>query len=567
GAKIPVEFDRDWQPAEHRFTLEVHPLKEKPADAPLGQCSGLPTTVDLQIGTLDIQGPVQKQYWEKTRNFDRFFPSEEPPADPSARRTYERQVIAAFAKQAFRRPADDRVLDRLVAIWDSAASQPNKTFVDGAKEAMVAVLSSPRFVFRIEKPQAGATGPTPLLDEYSLASRLSYFLWSTMPDAELTALADKNQLRAHLGEQVKRMLKDPRSQELVSNFTGQWLELRDVDGININVFRVLMQDNQPLAKQAGPAQGDTQDVKSLRKQFAKGLTKDNPLFKLFGKNFTMGSDIRRALRAEPEMLFGEVMRNDESVATLLAADHSYLNEKLAILYNIPGIAGSEMRRVDLPKDGPRGGLITMGSVLIVTSNPTRTSPVKRGQFILDNILGMPTPPPPAEVPALEASEKSSARVSFRQVLEIHRSNAMCSSCHARMDPLGLSLENFNAMGMWREKELGLPIDATGKLMTGETFKDGRDVKRILKDKHLTDFYRCLAEKMMTYALGRGIEYYDTETVDQIVDRMQREDGRFSALLNGIVESAAFQRRRSVTDRIAGATDVPANPQTGRNPLN
>jgi hypothetical protein len=189
-------------------------------------------------------------------------------------------------------------------------------------------------------------------------------------------------------------------------------------------------------------------------------------------------------------------------------------------------------------------LLTTAAVLAVTSNPTRTSPVKRGQFVLDNILGMPAPAPPPNIPPLEDAEKTAGQaMSFRQVLELHRNQALCRSCHARMDPLGLAFENFNALGSYREKERGLPIDSAGQLLTGEKFKDARDLKVILKDKHLTDFYRCLTEKMLTYALGRGLDYNDVETVDRIVDRMNREDGRFSALINGIVESAPFERRR------------------------
>jgi uncharacterized protein DUF1588/uncharacterized protein DUF1585 len=217
--------------------------------------------------------------------------------------------------------------------------------------------------------------------------------------------------------------------------------------------------------------------------------------------------------------------------------------------------------VDLPGDSPRGGILTQGAVLIVTSNPTRTSPVKRGLFILDNILGTPPPPPPANVPPLEESEKESSgrQPTLREVLAIHRENALCSSCHNRMDPLGLALENFNALGMYREKERGQPIDAAGKLITGEPFKDIRDVKRILKtDRHL-DFYRCLTEKLLTYALGRGPEYYDVETVDRIVARLEKDGGRFSALLMGVIESAPFQKRRNPS---AATAEQDERPQSG-----
>ena len=208
--------------------------------------------------------------------------------------------------------------------------------------------------------------------------------------------------------------------------------------------------------------------------------------------------------------------------------------------------GAEMRRVTLPAGHARGGVLTHGAVLIVTSNPTRTSPVKRGLFVLDNILGMPPPPPPPDIPNLEESEKEfqGRQPTLRETLEVHRSKPLCNSCHNRMDPLGLALENFNALGMWRDKERGQAIDATGKLITGETFHDIRDVKRALVTGHRHDYYHCLTEKLLTYALGRGLEYYDIHTLDQIVARLDQEEGRFSALLMGIVESAPFQKRRN-----------------------
>ena len=231
---------------------------------------------------------------------------------------------------------------------------------------------------------------------------------------------------------------------------------------------------------------------------------------------------------------------------MLDCDYTYLNDKLAKHYGIPGVTGPEMRRVTLPADSPRGGLLTMGSILVVTSNPTRTSPVKRGQFVLDNILGMPTPPPPADVPALEESEKGfkDHEPTARESLALHRDAAVCRSCHARMDPLGLSLESFNAMGMWRDSERGQKIDAAGQLLTGESFQNIRELKRILKQNHTPDFYRCLTEKLLIYALGRGTDDNDVEAVDRIVARLEKNDGRFSALLSGVIESSPFQERRN-----------------------
>jgi hypothetical protein len=252
------------------------------------------------------------------------------------------------------------------------------------------------------------------------------------------------------------------------------------------------------------------------------------------------------------MAFGHIVRENRSVLELITCDYTFLNERLAKHYGLadlpgmPEIRGPEMRLVRLPADSVRGGVLTHGSVLIATSNPTRTSPVKRGLFVLDNILGMPPPPPPPDIPNLEQAEGEfkDREPTLRESLEVHRQDALCSSCHNRMDPLGLALENFNALGMWREKERGQAIDASGKLISGEAFKDIREIKAILATNHSREFYQCLTEKMMTYALGRGLEYYDVHSVDQIVDRLDQDRGRFSTLLMGVIDSAPFQKRRS-----------------------
>jgi hypothetical protein len=246
------------------------------------------------------------------------------------------------------------------------------------------------------------------------------------------------------------------------------------------------------------------------------------------------------------------MRENRSVLEFVKSDYTFLNERLARHYGITNVVGNEMRRVTLTPDSPRGGVLTDGSILIVTSNPTRTSPVKRGQFILDNILGMPSPPPPPNVPLLEDSEKEfkDHRPTLRETLELHRGKPLCSSCHNRMDPLGLALENFNALGMWRDQERGVPIDAGGKLITGETFNDIREVKEALVTRHRRDFYRCLTEKLMTYALGRGMEYYDVGTIDEIVDRLDQDGGHFSTLLMGVIDSAPFQRTRTAAQMVS-----------------
>jgi hypothetical protein len=256
--------------------------------------------------------------------------------------------------------------------------------------------------------------------------------------------------------------------------------------------------------------------------------------------------LRLAMRRETELYFGHVIREDRSILELIDSDYTFLDEKLADFYGIPEVKGREMRRVTLPPDSPRGGVLTMGTLLTVTSNPTRTSPVKRGLFILDNILGTPSPPAPPNIPELEEAEKEfkDRRPTIREAMEAHRSNALCHSCHSRMDPLGLALENFNALGLWRDTERDQPIDASGQLITGEPFQDIRDLKKILARERRLDFYRCLTEKMLTYALGRGLEYYDVQTIDQIVDQLVQADGRSSALLLGVVQSAPFQNRRN-----------------------
>ena len=287
-----------------------------------------------------------------------------------------------------------------------------------------------------------------------------------------------------------------------------------------------------------------------------------------GEKLTLDRDLRRALRQETEMCFAHVVREDRSVLELLDSDYTFLNGKLAKHYGMTNVTGPEMRRVSLPADSPRGGVLTHGSALIVTSNPTRTSPVKRGLFILDNILGLPSPPPPPDIPNLDDSEKEvgGRPPTLRETLAIHREKPLCASCHNRMDPLGLALENFNALGMWRDQERGQTIDAGGKLVTGEEFKDIREVKRTLVTGHRLDFYRCLTEKMLTYALGRGVEYYDVETVDHIVARLDKEQGRFSALLMGIVESAPFQKRRNASAPGAPEPLKPVERRAGKKAL-
>jgi hypothetical protein len=251
------------------------------------------------------------------------------------------------------------------------------------------------------------------------------------------------------------------------------------------------------------------------------------------------------MRRETEMLFGYVVRERRSLLELIDSDYTFLNERLAKHYGITDVKGDEMRRVALPPGSPRGGVLTQGTVLAVTSNPDRTSPVKRGLFILDNILGSPPAPPPPNIPPLEDAGKQfgKRKPTLRETLAVHRQAPSCMACHDRMDPLGLALENFNALGRWREKDRGQPVDASGKLITGERFQSSQELKRILVKERHRDFYRCLSEKLLTYALGRGLDYYDVEAVDALVERLERKGGRANDLVMGVVEAAAFQRTR------------------------
>jgi hypothetical protein len=303
-----------------------------------------------------------------------------------------------------------------------------------------------------------------------------------------------------------------------------------------------------------------QDKAKAQQPQQKGQFRRNPRFaKLFATpKFELDGPLRQAMRRETEMTFGGVVREDRSVLELIDSDSTFLNEKLAKFYGVPGVKGEQMRRVRLTEGNPRGGVLTQGTILAVTSNPTRTSPVKRGLFLLENILGTPAPPPPGDVPVLEEAEKEfqGREPTMREVMEIHRKKPLCASCHARMDPLGLALEGFNALGLFRESERGRPIDAAGRLLSGETFQNVGDLKHILKNERRLDFYRCLTEKLLTYALGRGLDYYDVEAVDRIVDRLDQDGGKFSTLLTGVIGSVPFQKRRGSPASEAGPGRTP-----------
>ncbi len=406
-----------------------------------------------------------------------------------------RQVLERFASRAFRRAAESEDVDRLVALAMSIQDDGD-SFEESIQVALQAVLISSKFLFRVEPPSASVSLEKYRdLDEFELASRLSYFLWSTMPDDELFKLAWSKQLRHgdNLSLQIKRMINDPKSNSFIENFAGQWLTLRKLKNF------------QPNAE----------------------------LFPNWNDR------VRSLVERETLTFFAGVMRRDMSVMRLLDAEFTYLNEELANYYGIPNVQGEQFRPVSLKGTG-RAGLLTQASVLAVTSNPTRTSPVKRGKWILENLLATPPPPAPPGVPELK--EKGELTGTLRQRLEQHRADAACAGCHRLMDPLGFALENFDAVGRFRQQDHGQPIDARGELPDGTSVNGAAELRNVLVEKNQAKFVECLTEKMLTYALGRGLEYYDKCAVDKIVAQMDQADYKFSTLLLEIVKSDPFQKK-------------------------
>lgn len=483
-----------------RFQVRVKP-RQPPAEGQEEQA--------LVLKQVVIRGPLGGEQREYSKGHRMIFVEGEPTDDADEREHYARRIMRSFVSRAFRRPIEGPTIDRLVEIVREIDELPGKSFEDGIREAIATCLCSPRFLFRIEiQPEPNNPDKVVLLDEYALAARLSFFLWSSVPDDELLSLAFNRKLRENLKPQVERMLEDPRSGRLVRNFVGQWLQTRDVPTAEIRPHLIL-----------GVGSLDP----SVR-QFSGQLLED--------------------MRTETEMLFDFILRNDRPVEEMISARYSFLNERLAGLYGVAGVEGEDFVPVDLTEHPERGGVLTHGSFLIVSSNPTRTSPVKRGLFVLDNLLGTPAPPPPPDIPELEEAGKgASGPMTMREMMQVHRDNPDCRGCHKRMDPIGLGLENFDALGRFRREEHGKPIDAGGELLTGEKFADVAELKEILATGRREDFYRCLAEKLLTYAIGRGVEIYDATTIDGLVEGLEESDGRLDQLIMDIIESAPFQKRR------------------------
>ena len=409
-----------------------------------------------------------------------------------------RRILSALAHRAYRRPVTDADLQTLLGFYK--AGHQNGGFEAGIAGALQRMLVSPEFLFRIERDPANlAPGAPYRISDLELASRLSFFLWSSIPDDELLALAESGKLKdaAVLQQQVERMVGDLRSRALVNNFAGQWLSLRNL----------------------------------------RNISPDPKVFPDFDDN------LRGALQEESELFFESMVREDRSLLDLLDADYTFLNERLARHYGIPDVFGSHFRRVTL-RNEERKGLLGQGSVLTVTSYSNRTAPTIRGKWLLENIMGAPPPPPPPNVPSLAEEEGKEGKVlTMRQRMEHHRANPVCAACHARMDPLGFALENFDALGKWRTAEGGTPIDPSGQLPDGTQFQGPAELRKILLSRR-EQFVITVTEKLLTYALGRGLEHYDQPVVRKIVRQAAPNGYRWSSLIVGIVNSTPFQMRRS-----------------------
>lgn len=407
-----------------------------------------------------------------------------------------RKSIAAFTARAFRRPVEKAEVDPLMKLYAQASGR-GEPFEQAVKFALKAVLISPHFLFRIERDRPGSAPYR--ISDFELASRLSYFLWSSMPDTELFQLAAEKKLHepAAIQEQVRRMLRDPKSAAFAESFAGQWLRVRD------------------LKTTAQP---------------------DPNRFKKFTP------ELRDAMSAEPILFFHALVRGNGSLLELLDADYTFLNETLANHYGLTNVTGGEFRRVVLT-DRNRGGVLGMGAVLTLTSYPQRTSPVLRGKWVLEELLGAPPPPPPPDAGGLPAEDAPKNGLTFRQRLEEHRKKPQCAGCHSRMDPLGFGLENFDAIGRWRTKIGSEPVDAGGVMSTGEKFTGPAELKQVLLERK-DEFVRNVTERMLSYALGRGVEFYDMPTIKKITDRLKQNGYDSSTLVAVIAQSYPFQYRRN-----------------------
>jgi hypothetical protein len=419
------------------------------------------------------------------------------PANANQEPGCAREILSTLVRRAYRRPGTDAEVDRLLPFY--VAGRAEGGFDRGIQKALERLLVSPQFLFRIERdPSNAASGTAYRVSDLELASRLSFFLWSSIPDDELLDVATRGTLKqpAVLEQQVRRMLADARSESMVTNFAAQWLFLRDHES------------KRP----------------------------DEILFPEWDET------LRAALSRETELFLSSILRENRSVLELLTANYTFLNERLARHYRIPNVQGSYFRRVTLPEGSLRGGLLGQGSILTVTSYAARTSPVLRGKWVLENLLSAPPPPPPPNVPALKIeSEEPGRMLTMREATVRHRASPVCASCHARMDPIGFAMENFDAVGKWRESDAGAPIDTSGVLPDGTQIEGLTGLKRALLASP-EQFVSAVTEKLLMYALGRNLQYYDLPAVRRIVRDSAASEFTFSALVSGIVKSAPFQMR-------------------------
>jgi hypothetical protein len=462
------------------------------------------------IQTLAITGPFNAAGTGDTPSRRAIFTCR--PSDARGERDCARQILQRLARRAYRQPVSKAELDPILDFYDAGRRQG--TFEAGIQRGLERILASPRFAFRIERdPDSVRPGTAYRISDVELASRLSFFLWSSIPDQTLLDLASRDRLHdpAVLADQVRRMLADPRSKSLVDNFAGQWLHLRNIRSVSPN------SDEFP----------DFDD------------------------------NLRQAFRRETELLFDSIIREDHNVLDLLSADYTFVNERLARHYGIPGVYGSRFRRVPVT-DEARKGLLGKGSMLAVTSHAERTSPVLRGKWVLENLVGLPIPPPPPDVPQLKPTEEGQKPKTLREQMAEHRTNPTCATCHKVMDPVGLALENFDAVGAWRTNEAGSPIDASGQLADGRPVDGVVTLRQAILDRPEL-FVGTMTEKLLTYALGRGVGPEDMPGVRRIMREASANDYRFSSLVLGIVKSVPFQMRMKPLPEAPPSSSATATP--------
>ena len=462
----------------------------------------------MDVDFIRLEGPFDPTGPGDTASRRRIFVCRPDGTGAEAEAACAREILGGLARRAYRRPVTDADVETLLAFYDAGRSEGG--FERGIQEALTRLLVSPQFLFRVERDPADvAAGGVYRISDLELASRLSFFLWSTIPDDELLTAAETGALREPgvLAAQVGRMLADPRASALARNFGGQWLFVRNL----------------------------------------RAVDPDASAYPEFDDN------LREAFQRETELFLEHQIRDDRPLAELLTADHTFLNERLARFYGVRNVYGAHFRRVPMP-DPRRAGLLGHASILTVTSYATRTSPVVRGKYLLDNILGAPPPPPPPNVPALEETDAAGAGASVREQMEQHRRSPVCASCHQRMDPLGFALENFDGIGQWRDTDGGEPIDASGLLPDGTAFTGPADFRAALLERR-GEFVRTVSEKLLTYALGRAVGAPDMPAVRGILREAASDDHRWSSLILGIVESRPFQMRKA-QEEVATAAVAP-----------